>query len=60
MKLEQSYHSLKPSTLLSPVPARSSLSGFVHYSMREFFALTVSWIRGELPLPYPVRRLAHV
>ena len=46
--------------LLSPVPARSSLSGFVHYSMREFFALTVSWIRGELPPPYPVRRLAHV
>jgi len=46
--------------LLSPVPARSSVSGFVHYSMREFFALTVSWIRGELPLSFPVLRPADV
>ena len=37
--------------LLSPVPARSSASGFVHYAMREFFALCVSWLRGDLALP---------
>ncbi len=33
---------------LSPVPARSSLSGFVHYSMREFFAVCVSYLRDDL------------
>ena len=37
---------------LSPLPARSSVSGFIHYSMREFFALVVSWIRGDLALPF--------
>ena len=37
--------------VLSPVPARSSVSGFIHYAMREFFALCVSWLRGDLALP---------
>ena len=40
--------------LLSPVPARSSLSGFIHYSMREFFALIVSRLRGDLALPFGI------
>lgn len=35
---------------LSPVPARSTLPGFVHYSVREFFALGVMFARGELAL----------
>lgn len=33
---------------LSPVPARSTLPGFIHYSMREFFALCLQYARGEL------------
>ena len=33
---------------LSPVPARSTLPGFVHYSVREFFALCLQYVRGEL------------
>ena len=33
---------------LSPVPARSFIGGFVHYSMREFFAICVSYLRGDL------------
>ena len=33
---------------LYPVPARSFVGGFVHYSMREFFAVCVLYLRGEL------------
>ena len=33
---------------LSPVPARSFFGGFIHYSMREFFAICVSYLRGDL------------
>ena len=33
---------------LYPVPARSSASGFIHYAMREFFAVCVQYARGEL------------
>ena len=33
---------------LYPVPARSTASGFVHYAMREFFALCVLYLQGEL------------
>jgi uncharacterized SAM-binding protein YcdF (DUF218 family) len=33
---------------LSPVPARSRVSGFVHYAMREFFAICVSYLQGDL------------
>lgn len=33
---------------LHGIPAPSTVSGFVHYAMREFFALTVSWLTGEL------------
>ena len=36
--------------VLSGVPARSSVFGFVHYSMREFFALSVMLLRGQLTL----------
>ena len=35
---------------LSGVPARSTVFGFVHYSMREFFALSVMILRGQLTL----------
>lgn len=38
--------------VLSAVPARSSLSGFIHYAMREFFALCVSRLQGDLVLPF--------
>ena len=40
--------------LLSSVPARSSVSGFIHYAMREFFALVVSRLRGDLVLPFGI------
>ena len=33
---------------LSPIPARSTWSGFVHYAMREFFALCLQYTKGEL------------
>ena len=33
---------------LSPIPARSSWSGFIHYAMREFFALCLQDTKGEL------------
>ncbi len=33
---------------LSPIPARSSWSGFIHYAMREFFALCLQYTKGEL------------
>lgn len=33
---------------LSGVPARSSPFGFIHYAMREFFALGVMALRGQL------------
>jgi len=33
---------------LSPIPARSFIGGFIHYSMREFFAICVSYLRGDL------------
>ena len=33
---------------LSPVPARSFFGGFIHYAMREFFAICVSYCRGDL------------
>lgn len=33
---------------LSPIPAPSSWSGFVHYAMREFFALCLQYTKGEL------------
>ena len=33
---------------LSPVPARSTPPGFVHYSVREFFALCLQYVRGEI------------
>lgn len=35
---------------LSGIPARSSLPGFIHYSMREFFALTVLLLQGRIHL----------
>ena len=31
---------------LSGIPARSLPFGFIHYAVREFCALTVSWLRG--------------
>ena len=46
--------------LLSPVPARSSLSGFIHYAMREFFALCVSYLQGDLVLPNAVQPVPAV
>lgn len=33
---------------LSPVPAQSHVTGFIHYAMREFFAVCVSYLRGDL------------
>ena len=33
---------------LYPVPARSFAGGFVHYAMREFFAVSVSFLRGNM------------
>ena len=30
------------------VPARSFPFGFIHYAMREFFAVSVSWLRGNM------------
>ena len=38
--------------VLSAIPARSFLPGFIHYAMREFFALCVLWTRGDLALPF--------
>ena len=38
--------------VLSAIPARSFFPGFIHYAMREFFALSVMWTRGELALPF--------
>ena len=35
---------------LYPVPARSFAGGFVHYAMREFFAVCVQYMQGELAL----------
>ena len=34
--------------VLSPVPARSFVFGFIHYAVREFFAVSVSTLRGDL------------
>lgn len=34
--------------LFSGVPARSSVFGFIHYAMREFFTLSVSLVRGYI------------
>lgn len=31
------------------VPARSTVFGFIHYSMREFFAVAAYYVRGDLP-----------
>ena len=31
------------------VPARSTVFGFLHYSMREFFAVAAYYVRGDLP-----------
>lgn len=31
-----------------PVPARSVIFGYVHYAMREFFAICVAYMRGNL------------
>ena len=39
---------------LCAIPARSSLFGFIHYAMREFFALSVLWVRGDIVLPFGV------
>ena len=33
---------------LCGVPARSSVFGFIHYAVREFFAVSVSYLRGNL------------
>jgi len=33
---------------LSPVPARSFVFGFIHYAVREFFAVILSFLRGDL------------
>ncbi|MBR6207837.1 MAG: YdcF family protein [Oscillospiraceae bacterium] len=33
---------------LSGVPARSSVSGFIHYAMREFFASAVLFLQGHI------------
>ena len=33
---------------LFPIPARSFFPGFVHYAMREFFAICVSYLQGDL------------
>lgn len=30
------------------VPARSTVFGFIHYAMREFFTLSVSLVRGYI------------
>jgi uncharacterized SAM-binding protein YcdF (DUF218 family) len=30
------------------VPARSSVFGFIHYALREFFAVSVSFLRGNM------------
>ncbi len=46
--------------VLSAVPARSSPFGFVHYAMREFFALCVLWVRGDAELPFAVRQAFRV
>ena len=32
----------------SGVPARSTVFGFIHYAMREFFTLSVSLVRGYI------------
>ena len=32
------------------VPARSTVFGYIHYAMREFFAVSVSWIEGNMTL----------
>ncbi|MBR6114634.1 MAG: YdcF family protein [Oscillospiraceae bacterium] len=37
--------------LLSPIPARSFPPGFIHYAMREFFAVCVSTLRGDMLFP---------
>ena len=33
---------------LCGVPARSSVFGFIHYAVREFFAVSVSYLRGNM------------
>ena len=38
----------------SAIPARSFPLGFIHYAMREFFALSVLYVRGELALPFGI------
>ncbi|MBQ7737555.1 MAG: YdcF family protein [Oscillospiraceae bacterium] len=32
------------------VPAKSAIFGFVHYALREFFAIVVSWLRGSMAI----------
>ena len=38
----------------SAIPARSFPLGFIHYAMREFFALSVLYVRGDLALPFGI------
>ena len=35
---------------ISGVPARSNIFGFIHYALREFFAVGVSLLRGTMAL----------